>query len=270
MGPEALRFIVPFTGVDLAAVQVFPLIHGHAAVFTHRLEGSPRDNQDAALVIGHGGGPDVLVVADGSGDGSGDPDLGAEAAKVAVGAIVRGVIGGLADGLSARQGVLAGFEVANERVVALGAGAATTLAACEITGDQVRTYHVGHSRVLVCGQRGRNRFITAVPTDAVNVVGDPAMEVQVSPNLRLGRRGTVVLGSDGLFANLSHPEIIEHLRRGPLEGAMASAIAAARGAMSQGAGSPDDLTLIAYRPHQRASLPPLDPEASMPPSDQGV
>jgi len=268
VGPEALRFIVPFTSVDLAAAQVFPLLHGHAGVFTHRLEGSPRDNQDAALVIGHGEGSDVLVVADGS--GSGDPDLGAEAARVALGEIVRGVIGGLAGGLSAREGVLAGFETANERVLGLGAGAATTLAVCEITGDQVRTYHVGHSRVLVCGQGDRSRFITAVPTDGAKVVGDPAMQVEVSPNLRLGRRGTIVLGSDGLFANLSDREIVDFLCRCPLPDAMASAIAAARGAMGQGAGAPDDLTLIAYRPHHRASLPPSDLGASMPSSDQGV
>ena len=54
-----------------------------------------------------------------------------------------------------RSRILDGFEEANEAVLGLGVGAATTLVAAEIEDTRVRSYHVGDSMSLIVGQRGK-------------------------------------------------------------------------------------------------------------------
>lgn len=59
-----------------------------------------------------------------------------------------------------RHSLLNGFDAANEQVLSLGLGAATTLTAVEITGCEIRAFHVGDSFMLITGQRGKVKLQT--------------------------------------------------------------------------------------------------------------
>jgi serine/threonine protein phosphatase PrpC len=128
--------------------------------------------------------------------------------------------------------------------------------------------------ILVVGQRGRVKLQTtshspvgfAVEAGVLdereamhhedrhlvsNVVGSPEMKIEIGPRLRLAMHDTVLLASDGLFDNLHIEEIVDRVRKGPLE------VAARRLAQdswermtcprSGQPCKPDDLTFILFR-----------------------
>ncbi|MHC4091793.1 MAG: PP2C family protein-serine/threonine phosphatase, partial [Planctomycetota bacterium] len=176
------------------------------------------------------------------------------------------------DGL--RSAILDGFERANERVVELGGGAATTLAAVEIDAATIRPYHVGDSMILAVGQRGKVKLHTVSHSpvgyaveaglldarEAIhhedrhvvsNIVGSAEMRIEVGRTLKLRPRDTVLVASDGLFDNLHLEEIVECIRKGPLQKAAERLAAAGRKRMEQAQeghpSQPDDLTFVLYR-----------------------
>jgi serine/threonine protein phosphatase PrpC len=138
----------------------------------------------------------------------------------------------------------------------------------------VRCYHVGDSELIVVGQRGRikQRIIPHSPTGFAveaglldeeaavhhedrhiifNVVGAPNMRVDFSTAVDLALRDTVLLTSDGVLDNLFVDEIVEIIRKGPLDRAADRLIDATRDRMINGKGSqpskPDDATIVLYR-----------------------
>jgi serine/threonine protein phosphatase PrpC len=84
-----------------------------------------------------------------------------------------------------------------------------------------------------------------------NLVGQNDMRIELGSTLALSDHDTVVLASDGLFDNLSPPEIVDIVRKGPLGEAANHLRDAAMGRMQAkepGAPSkPDDLTFLLYR-----------------------
>lgn len=245
---------------------------GQAVVYTARAPDKTGENEDGAAVIVFDDERLVLAVSDGVG---GQP--GGQAASTTTLDALRDSIASARDGDQAlREAILSGFDLANHAVAALGGGPAATLAVVEIDGRSVRTYHVGDSGVLVFGGRGKMRLQTIFHSpvgyaleagvldeeDAIehedrhivsNVIGDPAMHVGMSSALKLKVRDTVLMASDGLFDNLYTQEIVEHLRSGALSTAV-QALADACHARMAGSGDdhpskPDDLTLVAFRPH---------------------
>ncbi len=272
MDVEARLGAQALAGVDMAVPRAFALGNGRAVVYTHKNPESERPNQDAAALVANAAGGDVLAVADGAGGAPG----GDRAAKAAVSAMVTAIQEIHDTGLPMREGVLRGFEAANRAVISMGIGAATTLAAVDVAGNQIRAYHAGDSRILVCGQRGRVKLLTAAHSpvgyrvqaglideiDALrdeelhvvsNLIGNPDMSVEVSSLLTLAKRDTVVLGSDGLFDNLAPSEVIELLRAGDLAEGVARAVKLTRERMAgeddEHPSKPDDLTIVAYRSH---------------------
>ena len=152
---------------------------------------------------------------------------------------------------------------------------ATTLALVEIQGRTIRPYHVGDSVILLTGQRGKLKLQTiphspigyAVEAglmkeeDAIhhearhvisNVIGSEQMRIEIGPPIEMAARDTLILASDGLLDNLLPDEIVEFVRSGPLDLAVARLVAEARSAWRARTESapckPDDLTVIAYRP----------------------
>lgn len=259
-----------FTDVDQEKSCCLPFASGQAAVFSARRPGAEKPNQDAAALIVVGPSAGVAVVADGAG---GHPS-GADAAALAVYA-VRDAINGaedLSQGL--RDAIINGFEQANEKILALGVGAAATIAAVELDHGVMRSYHVGDSMVLVTGQRGLVKWLTVPhspvgyavesglldPSDALhhedlhlisNSLGRQDMRIELGASLKLAPRDTVVLASDGLSDNLHLDEIVEGVRKGPLQQAADRLAGLGRARMQspqEGSPSkPDDLTFIALR-----------------------
>ncbi len=259
-----------FADVDLSQSECFAFAGGEAAVLSAKKPEREGPNEDAAALISIGDQAGVAVVSDGAGGHPG----GADAAALAVKAVSDAVsaIGDDAQGL--RDAIINGFEAADQGISALGTGAAATLAVVEIQGSTMRAYHAGDSMVLVTGQRGRIKWLT-VPHSPVgyaveagfldrgealhhedlhlvsNLLGGQDLRIELGATLELAARDTVVLASDGLSDNLHLDEIVERIRKGPLQNAadeLASLGAKRMRTPKEGAPSkPDDLTFIAIR-----------------------
>jgi serine/threonine protein phosphatase PrpC len=239
---------------------------GEVVVHSSRSPGKTSDNEDAALLLHLGERCLVLAVADGVGGHPG----GELAAKAALEGMAHTLQESLPGGTSVQEALLTGLDRANQAVLELGSGGATTMAAVTVEEGRVRAYHVGDAGVLVFGGLGRIKLETIphspvgygveaglIPAeDALghedlhlvsNVVGDRNMHIGISSPLELRPRDSMVLASDGLFDNLSSAEVVEALRSGPLDASVRELAGRCHERMT-GGGHADDLTLIAYRP----------------------
>lgn len=243
---------------------------GEAVVYSARAPDKHTPNEDAVALLPYGEDAELLIVADGLG---GMPE-GEEASRLAIAAIGDALAHGQAGGLGLRDALLNGIEQANRQVLERGTGAATTLAAVEISGNTVRPYHVGDSLILVTGQRGRIKQQTvshspvgyAVEAGLIdedeavhhalrhlvsNVIGGVDMRIEIGPSLELAARDTLVLATDGLADNLYLNEIVEIARKGPLLAAAETLASRSRARMLQPMpGRPshaDDLSFILFR-----------------------
>lgn len=216
----------------------------------------------------------LLVVA----DGAGGHRSGGRAASITLEALEVASTTAGRDGQEIRFAILDALERANRQVLALGDGAATTLASALVVDDRVRTFHVGDAMVLVIGGRGSVRLITAPhspvgyaveagviePEEAMhhedrhlvsNVIGDAEMRVEIRTPMKLKPRDTVVVGSDGLYDNMHPDEIAECLKSKHLaDGAEDLAEACQRRMLTPGddePSKPDDLAFILMRRRRR-------------------
>lgn len=227
-------------------------------------------NQDAAAVIPLDGAT-VAAVADGMG---GAPQ-GHEASRIAIETLNRELSRADSGQPDARAAILDTFESAHGAIRELATGAATTLAVVEIRERTLRPYHAGDSSILVCGSRGKLKFVSlshspvgygveAGLIDAEealfheernvvsNTLGTAGMHIELGAPIELAARDTVVLGTDGLFDNLHLEEIVEVVRSGDLEAAANELAQRATQRMLEDGGKqpskPDDLTFVLYRP----------------------
>ena len=245
------------------------LARGEVAVRSLRGPDKSGPSEDASAVIPVGDDALVLAVADGVG---GAPS-GCEASSTAIETLQR-TRSARVNGDALRDSIMDAIEKAKVRILENGKRSATTIVVAEISGAQLRCYHVGDSELIVVGQRGRikQRIIPHSPTgfaveaglldeqEAVqheqrhvifNVIGAPDMRVEVSTAIALARFDTVLLTSDGVLDNLYIDEIVELIRSGPLGQAADKLLQATRARMEKQKGTdpskPDDLTIVLYR-----------------------
>lgn len=254
---------------DMPSGETHVLAAGRAAVFSARCPDKTTANEDAAALFPLDEGRAVLAVADGVG---GQP-AGDRAAALALESLA-GALENVPPEGELRGAILDGIESANRAVLALGVGAATTLAVAEIDRGTLRPYHVGDAEVLVIGQRGRIKLQTlshapvsyAVEAGVLdareaiqhedrhlvsNLVGSPEMRIELGTSLALAPRDTVLVASDGLLDNLLVEEIAALVRAGPLDRAAESLAAETlrrmRTPSDRRPSKPDDLTFILFR-----------------------
>lgn len=267
LGREEARLFFEQEHLDDA---VFTLGGGYVAIHSSRSPGKDSPNEDAAGIMSTGTDSAVLAVA----DGLGGAPAGRQASSIAINALARATHDAVRDGHELRFGIMNGFEAANEEVLALGVGAATTLTVVEIDGASVRPFHVGDSFMLVTGQRGKVKSQT-IPHSPIgyaveaglldeneaihheerhvisNVIGSADMHIDVGSPIELAPYDTLVLASDGLSDNLLTPEIIDLVRKGPIHKAARAmaARAAERMVIADGVSpsKPDDLTFLIFR-----------------------
>jgi len=241
---------------------------GALAWYTAPRPGREGPNEDGLLFLELDG-VGVLALADGAGgEAAGDRASAAALSALARELEARGT-------RTLRETILSGFEAADGSVREIGVGAATTLVAAEIEDRTVRVYHVGDSLTLAVGQRGKRKLETIAhsptgyaveagildETEALhhaerhlvsNMVGYGHMRVEMTARVPLAQRDTVLLASDGLSDNLHVGEMVEIVRKGPLEKAAATLarIAAERMAEPREGrpSKPDDLTFLIFRP----------------------
>lgn len=84
-----------------------------------------------------------------------------------------------------------------------------------------------------------------------NLLGSADMKIEIGPLIRMAARDTLLLASDGLFDNLWFDEIVERIRKGPLEQSVAKLNSRALHRMQNDndgqPGKPDDLSFVLYR-----------------------
>jgi serine/threonine protein phosphatase PrpC len=245
---------------------------GQVAVSTIADREKAGPNEDSAAVIPINQEYLVLVVADGVGGMAG----ARRASNLTVDTIAKTVKDiDETTGIKLRTAILDGIEAANEAVLELGSGSSSTLALAEIGPDYVRTYHVGDSILLLCGQRGRLKLQTTPhspigfameaglidETEALqhaelnlifNVIGSNDMRIEIGSELPFAPRDTLLLASDGLTDNVMQDEIIGIVRKGPMGDAIKELTDLAQGRMGTELpgkpSKPDDFTAILFRP----------------------
>lgn len=257
---------------DLSAPRSMEIAGGRAVLFSRRCPDREGVNEDSAAAIAVTAASGVLAIA----DGVGGMQSGHHASAVAVDSLAQKLQSGNSAAGQLRTAVLDTFELANERILNMGANAATTLAVIEIEANRIRPYHAGDSMILLCGQRGRLRWqsISHSPVgyavesgimdeaDAMshperhvvsNVVGCPDMRIEIGPPLEMNPRDTLLLCSDGLSDNLTTEEIIANVRSGDLVEAVQNLVDIAtrrmvnREPVQNHPSKPDDLTIVAFR-----------------------
>jgi serine/threonine protein phosphatase PrpC len=260
--------------LDMRRPETRAIAGGSVALCSVRCPGSEGANEDALGVFPRGECGGVLAVA----DGMGGHLAGARAARMALESLGRSVESAPEGEGSLRGAILDGIEAGHAVVRSFGIGAGTTLAVVELGEDWARAYHVGDSEILMAGQRGAVRFQNVPhsptgygveaglidPGEALehedrhllsNAVGLDGMRIDVGPVVPLRPRDVILLGSDGLYDNLCAEEIVETVRRGPLERAARRLVGAALERMrepEEGRPSkPDDLTFLLFRRSRR-------------------
>ena len=246
------------------------MANGSVLAFTGPAPDKQSDNEDAVAVIPFGPAAAVLVVA----DGAGGLPAGRRASQTAIESLRSSLAKARDETLLLRTAVLNGIEAANQSVLQLANGSATTMTVVTIEGQVVRTYQVGDSEALVVGQRGRMKLHTMAhsPTGFAveagfldqraalhheerhlvsNFIGTNEMRIDVGAEIRLSPRDTVLVASDGLSDNLHLHEITELIRRGPMDKSIDAMISLAQRRMTvetmHQPSKPDDLSVILYR-----------------------
>ena len=228
------------------------------------------ENEDTVAVIPYGPEAVVLVVA----DGAGGLPAGKQASLTATTTLAASLQSAKQQTALLRTAILNGIEAANEAVIALGNGSATTLTVVTIEGLVARSFQIGDSEALIVSQGGSVRAQTTAhsPTGFAveagfldqrealhheerhlvsNFLGTSDMRIDMGAGLELRPRDTLLIASDGLTDNVHLDEIIERIRKGPLLDGARAVTNLARHRMANGEGrqpsQPDDLSLILFR-----------------------
>jgi serine/threonine protein phosphatase PrpC len=254
-------------GPDIVEVNV---AGGQAVAYSCRDPYKDTENEDTVAILPYGPGAAVLVVA----DGAGGLPAGKRASMTAVNTLAESLQAAMDKTMLLRTAILNGIEAANDAVLGLANGSATTMTVITLEGRLARSYQVGDSEAIVIGQRGLVKLQTTAhsPTGFAveagflderealhhedrhlvsNFIGTTDMRIDVGAAVDLDLRDTVLLASDGLMDNVHVDEIIEFVRKGPLADAMRGAVELANQRMQKAEvgqpNKPDDLSLILFR-----------------------
>jgi serine/threonine protein phosphatase PrpC len=255
---------------------------GSIVAFTVRAPDKESENEDTVAVIPCGPDSVVLVIA----DGAGGLPAGKRASLTAVTSLAESLASVSTGATLLRTAILDGIESANDAVKRLANGSATTMTIVAIEGRLARSYQIGDSEAMVVGQRGRIRLQTTAhsPTGFAveagflnerealhheerhlvsNFLGTQDMRIDVATPVELRARDTVLLASDGLTDNVHYADIVERIRKGPLELAASQVVDLAQRRMTVNHTSqpskPDDLSLIVFRKPVAATTSPGAP-----------
>jgi len=243
---------------------------GEVLAYTGRAPDKESENEDTVGIIPYGPDAAVLVVA----DGAGGLPAGRRASQTAVAALNQSLLVAASRTMLLRTAILDGIDSANEAVLNLANGSATTMTVVTIEGPIARMYQIGDSEALITGQRGivRAQTMAHSPTgfaveagflderDALhheerhlvsNFIGTSDMRIDVGAAVSLRPKDTVLVASDGLTDNIHMHEINELMRTGPLQNALDAIVSLALRRMTveskRQPSKPDDLSIILFR-----------------------
>jgi protein phosphatase len=244
-------------------------LRGTASVFSTRSPTKETCNEDAAAIVPFDEKSGVIIVADGMGGHAN----GEVASKLAIQRLISAIKKARDTQSLLRTGIITGFEKANQAVLDLGTGSGTTLSVVEIGDGHARTYHAGDSITIICSLRGKLKLETvshslvglgvesglldekeaAAHEDRhliLNAIGSVDMRIDIGSPIKLAKRDTIIIASDGLSDNLSTADVVAISRCGPLVTASSKLATKCQQKMVGDAenAKPDDLTFICFRP----------------------
>ncbi|HEY5601726.1 MAG TPA: PP2C family serine/threonine-protein phosphatase [Gammaproteobacteria bacterium] len=253
-----------------SAGEMFSIGAGKVVVYARRSPQKQSENEDSAGAFSLGEHDCALVIA----DGVGGMPCGAQASRIVIESLQESFAKASASEFGYREPMLNGIEEASQRVIALGVGAGSTVAAVEICNNVLRPYHAGDSMIIVVGQKGKikQQTISHSPVgyaveaglldadealhhdnrhEISNFVGFQEMRIEIGPAIELARYDTVLIASDGLFDNLQLTEIIGIIRKNPLR-KVSQQLASLCGNRMQHAepgypSKPDDVAFVLFR-----------------------
>lgn len=283
MLPVAMKILDGRTEPDRV---IMAIAGGTLVAYTGRAPDKDSDNEDTVAAIPYGPDAAVLVIADGAGGMPG----GRRASETAVMMLESSLQRAVNETMLLRTAILDGIEAANQAVLDIGNGSATTLTVVTIEGRTARMYQIGDSEAMIVGQRGLIKAQTMAhsPTGFAveagfldhraalhhedrhlvsNFIGTNDMRIDVGAAVELQPRDTVLLASDGLTDNIHLDEIVEFMRKGALDTALDVIVHRALRRMTVESktlpSKPDDLSLILFRKPVRTSWPELDRQADL-------
>lgn len=138
------------------------------------------------------------------------------------------------------ESLLTQIERANERVLQLKAGAKTTLSFCEIKEGRVSFHSIGDSEIIYWNAAGRELYSSMPHSPAGlkveagitsqeeslkdperhivhSLMGDEFVSINSTTSFELKKGHSLLIGSDGIFDNLSHESLGEKLAFGNFE-----------------------------------------------------
>lgn len=243
---------------------------GQVVAYTCRDPFKESDNEDTVALLPYGPAAAVLVVA----DGAGGLPAGKRASLTAVNTLAESLQVAMKKTTQLRTAILNGIEAANNAVLGLANGSATTLTVLTIEGRLVRSYQIGDSEAIVIGQRGVVKLQTTAhsPTGFAveagflderealhheerhlvsNFIGTTDMRIDVGAAVELDQLDTVLVASDGLMDNVHVDEIIDIVRKGPVVDALKALVDIASQRMKEAQdgepSKPDDLSVVLFR-----------------------
>ena len=249
---------------------------GELVAYTRRAPDKDSENQDAVVIIPYGPQSCVLAVA----DGAGGMPAGRRASQTALASLDASLQVAASETMLLRTAILNGIEAANQAVLDLANGSATTMTVVTIEGRLARTYQIGDSEALIAGQRGviRAQTMAHSPTGFAveagfldqqealhheerhlvsNFIGTTDMRIDMGPETELREFDTVLVASDGLTDNLHLHEIMELIRTGLLQSSLDAIVERATSRMNSDAtaepSKPDDLSIILFRKARKST-----------------
>jgi serine/threonine protein phosphatase PrpC len=194
---------------------------GTAVAYSCREPGKETENEDSVAIIPYGPGAAAIVVA----DGAGGLPAGKRASLTAVTTLAESLQSAMDKTTLLRTAILNGIEAANDAVLGLANGSATTMTVITIEGLIARSYQIGDSEAIIVGQRGLVKLQTTAhsPTGFAveagflderealhheerhlvsNFLGTSDMRIDVGATVKLNPRDTIIVASDGLMDNV--------------------------------------------------------------------
>jgi PPM family protein phosphatase len=243
---------------------------GITLMYSTRAFNKESANEDALAVIPINESTLVLAIA----DGLGGMPAGEQASRTVIQTLVKSLVRINQEDISVREVLLNSIEKANDEILELKNGAASTLVVAEVSGKSLRTYHAGDSMIMLMGNRGKIKY-SAIPHSPLgyalesgiineseamlhkerhlisNYIGSPDMRLEMGPSIEIDPRDTLLLASDGLSDNLYDSEIVELCRKGAILDCSRNLISECNKYMTQAATDricrPDDLSFIIFR-----------------------